>query len=151
VLSTKPHGASCGTASAPSTRSTFPQPVTASTWSRLLDEASPVNGYVAELDDKVVGFANCVLHPYTWGANPVCYLEDLYVDPSVRGSGVGLALMEHLVELAAVNGWARIYWHTDRENTPARRLYDQLGPADEIVRYTLVANEEHPPRSGPAL
>jgi len=84
-----------------------------------------------------VGLANYVLHPYTWGPAPVCYLEDLFVAPEARGAGVGRRLIEHLVEQARELGWARVYWHTREDNATARRLYDRFGPADGFIRYTV--------------
>lgn len=75
-----------------------PQPddVTQYTWQRLLDGASPVIGRAAVVDSRVVGFAICVLHEGTWVKTPVCYLEDLFVDPAMRGRGVARALVQAL-------------------------------------------------------
>ena len=133
-----------------------PAHVTDATWARLLDPASPLLGYVATLggdNDAAlpVGFVNCVLHPYTWGTQPVCYLEDLFVAPAARRTGAGRALIDHVVAAATEHGWARVYWHTDRTNLPARKLYDRYIEADDFVRYTLATSPEHPPRSAPAL
>ncbi len=70
-----------------------PEAVTQSTWRRILNPAVPVLGRVAELDGRVVGFSNSVLHESTWLAAPICSLEDLFVDQSVRGCGVGRMLL----------------------------------------------------------
>lgn len=48
---------------------------------RMLDVNSSVLGRVAVVDDAVVGFAICVLHEGTRVTTPICYLEDLFVDP----------------------------------------------------------------------
>ncbi len=85
----------------------------------------------------MVGFANYVVHPFTWGEEDVCYLEDLFVAPDVRGRGAGRALIEHLIERAVAEGWSRLYWLTRAENETARRLYDRFCPADGFVRYTV--------------
>jgi len=89
------------------------------------------------LEAETVGFANFVLHPFTWSELPACLLEDLYVAPAARGRGIGRLLIEHLVERARSEGWARVYWHTRAGNTTARRLYDRFCPADGFVRYTI--------------
>jgi GNAT superfamily N-acetyltransferase len=110
---------------------------TTQTWQRILDSAWPIGAFLAEVDGETVGLANYVLHPFTWGDRPTCLLEDLYVSPSARGRGIGARLIEHLVELGRVEGWARVYWHTQEGNATARRLYDRFGSADGFIRYTI--------------
>ncbi|HZR90935.1 MAG TPA: GNAT family N-acetyltransferase [Gaiellaceae bacterium] len=114
-----------------------PEEITAETWRRILDPASRVGAVLAVLEAETVGFANFVLHPFTWSELPACLLEDLYVAPAARGRGIGRLLIEHLVERARSEGWARVYWHTRAGNTTARRLYDRFCPADGFVRYTI--------------
>ncbi len=92
---------------------------------------------VAEVDGKVYGFAHCVVHENTWETQPVCYLEDLYVQPSARRHGVGKALLEWLRNSMRAEGWARLYWVTRRDNATARALYDQFSEADDFVRYVI--------------
>lgn len=115
---------------------TVPEATTAYTWSRTLDPKVPLLGRIACVDGQPVGFSLSVLHEGTWVRDPVCYLEDLFVDPQVRGQGVGRALIQDLVDLGHARGWARLYWHTRTDN-PARRLYDSFLPADDFVRYRL--------------
>jgi len=114
----------------------LPEEVTAATWRRILDRASPVFARLTERDGAVVGFSLSVLHEGTWTVAPICYLEDLFVAPEARGTGAGRALIEDLIALARARGWARLYWHTRADN-PARRLYDGFTPADGYVRYRL--------------
>ena len=75
-----------------------PQPpdVTEYTWQRMLDSASSMLGRVALADGNVAGFAICVLHEGTWVKTPVCYLEDLFVAPPMRGKGIARALMQEI-------------------------------------------------------
>jgi GNAT superfamily N-acetyltransferase len=84
-----------------------------------------------------LGFANYVVHSFTWSERPTCLLEDLYVTPSARGRRVGAELIDHLVAKARSEGWARVYWHTRDTNAAARRLYDRFCPADGFIRYTI--------------
>ncbi|MFK3703874.1 GNAT family N-acetyltransferase [Klebsiella sp. NPDC088457] len=114
-----------------------PEDVTEYTWQRLLDSASPVFARVAVAGERVVGFAICVLHEGTWVKTPVCYLEDLFVDPQMRGQGIARRLMQALQTEAKQQGWSRLYWHTRADN-PARRLYDEFTPADDYVRYRVM-------------
>ncbi len=117
---------------------TMPADVTTVTWQRLLDPAEAnFFGLVAERDGAVVGIANCVLHGTTWAVAQRCYLNDLYVDPSVRGSGAGKALIEALQAMAAEQGWDKVHWLTAETNATARRLYDRFAPASGFIQYAI--------------
>lgn len=112
--------------------------VTNTTWSRILDPDWQAYGcIVAELDDQVVGFANYILHPHTWSIDPRCYLNDLFVDPDVRGEGIGHALIEFLQRRGGEQGWARVYWLTQGDNARARRLYDRFSPPTDFIQYSV--------------
>lgn len=115
---------------------TVPPEVTARTWARILDPAAPLFCRLAVVDGAVAGFTVNVLHEGTWSVAPVCYLEDLFVDPDRRGHGLGRRLIQDLVDLGRARGWGTLYWHTRRDN-PARRLYDEFVAADDFVRYRL--------------
>lgn len=112
--------------------------VTADVWRRVLDPAEPLFCLVAAAaPGEVIGFAVCVMHAGTWSAAPVCYLEDLFVDPAARGAGAGAALIQDLIDRGRREGWRRLYWHTRAENRTARRLYDRFAAADGFVRYDI--------------
>ncbi len=111
--------------------------VTAHTWARIMGQAEGMIGRVAERDGHVVGFSVSIVHARSWTVEPACYLEDLFVDPAVRGSGAGRALIDDLLALGRERGWARVYWHTRQSNAVARRLYDRFTAADDFVRYTV--------------
>lgn len=110
--------------------------ITSRTWQRILDPGSTVLGRIALVDDTPVGFSLSVLHEGTWVAGPICYLEDLFVDPGCRGRGIGRKLLQDVVDRGRAQGWSTLYWHT-RENNPARRLYDEFIKADDFVRYRI--------------
>jgi GNAT superfamily N-acetyltransferase len=112
--------------------------VTAATWRRMLDSASPLFGRLAESGNAVCGFSVCVLHEGTWTTDPVCYLEDLFVDPGVRGAGIGHALVQDVIDRAREMGWSRVYWHTRADNAVARRVYDRFVASDGHVRYRVI-------------
>jgi GNAT superfamily N-acetyltransferase len=111
--------------------------VTAATWRRLLQPGSGMFGRVAVWQGTVAGFAVCVVHPGSWTLTPACYLEDLFVDPDVRGQGIGRALIEDLLSTAQKRRWSPVYWHTRQSNETARRLYDKFAEADDFVRYRI--------------
>jgi len=112
--------------------------ITRHTWQRIMDGGSPVHAIVAERDGSgVIGIANYILHENTWTLTPVCYLEDLYVDPAQRAVGVGRQLIDWLVAEMQARGWSRLYWNTKENNYRARGLYDKYTPRDPLVRYLI--------------
>ena len=113
----------------------LPASTTESTWRNLLDSNVPIYGFGAWLDETLVGFTHVVLHPNTWNSTECCYLEDLYVNESIRGHGVGRALIEHVYEFARQQTCNRVYWITQEDNTAARRLYDTLARKTDMVQY----------------
>ena len=56
-----------------------PEEVTVETWRRILDPKSGIFARLAVRKKRVIGFTVAMLHPGTWSATPVCYLEDLFV------------------------------------------------------------------------
>lgn len=118
-------------------KTTLSDHLTSRTWNRALEPTSLILARIAERDGEIVGFAMAVLHDGTWVDAPICYLEDLFVDPQARGVGIGRALLDDLVRLGRDRGWSRLYWNTAADN-PARRLYDRFTSAERTVRYQLV-------------
>jgi GNAT superfamily N-acetyltransferase len=112
--------------------------VTRHTWNRIMDASTPVHGIVAEHEAHgVIGMANYLIHENTWTLTPVCYLEDLFVDPRQREAGVGKLLIDWLVAEMKSRGWARLYWHTRENNYRARGLYDKYTPHSGFLRYVV--------------
>ncbi|WDZ76805.1 GNAT family N-acetyltransferase [Ensifer adhaerens] len=107
------------------------------TWSHLIDPSAPLFAWLAILDGKTVGFAICQEQLATFFRQPVCYIEDLYVDPTARGRGVARAMIDHLIAHCQDMGWDRLYWYTEADNATARRLYDRYSGTDEHVRYKV--------------
>jgi GNAT superfamily N-acetyltransferase len=94
---------------------------------------------VGTLDGAVVGMALYYRSFSTWTGRPGIYLEDLYVQPEHRGSGIGKALLASLARLAVEEGWARLEWSVLDWNTPAIDFYRSIGAVatDEWTRYRL--------------
>ena len=118
-------------------QTTLSPQITAFTWDRLMDPASPLKMRVALVDGQVIGFAIHQHHASTWVMGEDCYLEDLFVSPQARGMGAGRALMDDLQTLARARGWHRLYWHTEQGNLTARKLYDSIVLTDDHIRYRL--------------
>jgi GNAT superfamily N-acetyltransferase len=110
--------------------------VTLTTFERLCDGVDGMFGLVAvEDDERVVGFANAVVHPSTWALAGYCYLEDLFVARGARGGDVGEGLIEATALAARERGVERLYWHTQQFNGAARSLYDKVGRLTSMVVY----------------
>ena len=121
-------------------KASLPESQTNLTWQRLFEANFNVNGLIAELDGKVVGFTHFLFRPSTWAINDYCYLEDLYVDSDIRGKGVGRSLINAVVERARTKGSPRVYWTTQNTNSQARILYDSFGYPSEFVQYRIPLN-----------
>ncbi len=63
------------------------------------------------------------------------YLQDLFVDPAMRGQGLGRALIEHVYAEAAARGCSRVWWLTHETNTDAMVLYDRVADKSGFVQY----------------
>ncbi|HVX70776.1 MAG TPA: GNAT family N-acetyltransferase [Mycobacteriales bacterium] len=83
--------------------------------------------HVAEQDGEVVGFALWFLNFSTWKGKHGIYLEDLFVRPSARGTGLGKALLTTLIEIARERGYGRVEWSVLDWNAPAIDFYRSLG------------------------
>ena len=94
---------------------------------------------VAEVDGEVVGVALYFTNFSTWSGRDGLYLEDLYVAPQARGTGLGKALLQRLARIAVSRGCARVEWAVLDWNAPAIAFYKSLGavPKDEWTVYRL--------------
>jgi GNAT superfamily N-acetyltransferase len=109
--------------------------ITQALWHRLFDPTETVFALVAVDADRLVGLAHYLFHRSTTRIEPVCYLQDLFTAPELRGRGVGRALIEAVYARARDAGAKRVYWQTRADNAPARRLYDQLARHHGFVVY----------------
>lgn len=93
----------------------------------LFGEGAHVHAQIAERDGRAVGLALWFLNYSTWTGRPGLYLEDLFVDPAERKSGVARALMVALAEEAMARGCARMDWAVLDWNTEAMSFYERIG------------------------
>lgn len=107
-------------------------------WQRLHNPASVVKAIVAvDKEDRAIGIAHYLTHESTSAMWPVCYLQDLFVDPETRAKGVGKALIDWLLTEVRRQGWSRLYWSTRETNYRARGLYDKYTPHSGFLRYVI--------------
>jgi len=94
---------------------------------------------IGEIDGTPQGFALFFHNFSTFEGRPGIYLEDLFVRPDARGSGLGKALLAKLAALAVERDCARLEWSVLDWNTPAIDFYKALGarPMDEWTVYRV--------------
>jgi GNAT superfamily N-acetyltransferase len=113
----------------------LPDEITQTTWSRFFDAYEPMHALVAEDDGKLVGLAHFLFHRSTISIAPSCYLQDLFTEESVRGKGIGRALINAVYEQAKLAGTTRVYWLTHESNQNAMTLYDKVAQRSGFVVY----------------
>ncbi|MDP3339818.1 GNAT family N-acetyltransferase [Frigidibacter sp.] len=118
----------------------LPAEVHATTWERLLgDGFYDPRGMIARQNGQAVGLVQFLLHRSGWKIEPVTYMQDLYVEPWTRGTGVGRALIEAVYAEADRLGAPAVYWLTNEGNYTARQLYDRVGVQSPFLRYNRPA------------
>ncbi|ATJ82341.1 GNAT family N-acetyltransferase [Halomonas beimenensis] len=123
----------------------LPEAVYDSTFASLLvPGAGEPRGFVVEAPTpagedreapRLAGLVHYLYHAHCWKLTPVCYLQDLFVDPHDRGQGLGRRLIERVYDQASEEGAPDVYWLTQDFNRQARRLYDRIGVLTPFIKY----------------
>ena len=113
----------------------IPDSVTVHNWARFLDPNDKLHAAIAVSGGRALGLVHCVYHPSTWTDDEYCYLQDLFVAESVRGTGVGRALVNYVYADAKARGASRVYWLTHETNQVAKTLYDRVAERTGFVHY----------------
>ena len=93
----------------------------------LFGSEAAAEAVIAEVGGEPAGFALFFRTFSTWLCLPGLWLEDLYVSPAHRRSGVGRALLTYLAQLAVKRGYGRVEWSVLHWNTPALDFYESIG------------------------
>ncbi|WP_219469464.1 GNAT family N-acetyltransferase [Nonomuraea rhizosphaerae] len=111
----------------------------------LFRESPKVFAHLAEHEGEVVGFAVWFVSFSTWRGTHGLYLEDLFVQPGVRGTGYGKALMAELAGICVERGYQRMEWAVLDWNEPSIEFYRRLGaePMNEWTTYRLTDEPLH--------
>ena len=83
----------------------------------------------------MIGLVHYIFHRSTWTIENYCYLQDLFVDPKHRASGLGRKLIEAVYAEAEKNHCSRVYWLTQENNEQARMLYDRIADQTGFIQY----------------
>jgi GNAT superfamily N-acetyltransferase len=110
--------------------------ITQTTWGRFLNKNEPVNAFVAEQNGQLVGLVHFIFHRSTSRLNDVCYLQDLYVNKDLRGTGIGRQLIQAVYNAALKAESTRVYWQTQDSNTAGRALYDKVAKHLGFIVYS---------------
>ena len=114
----------------------LPKEIYDSTFARLIgDDPQDFSAMVAEAGGRLVGLTHFLFHRHGWKVENVCYLQDLYALPEMRGKGVGRALIEEVYRAADEAGAPSVYWLTQEFNHNARQLYDRIGTLTPFIKY----------------
>ena len=110
----------------------------ATTWNWIEDPNNSFWCTLAEQQDgTIVGFTQYQLMHRSLSGAMVCYLSDLYVEPELRGDGVGRALTDHVFDFARNNSIPNVRWLTQDSNAVARKLYDSYGDKSGFILYSF--------------
>lgn len=116
----------------------IPRATSEVTWQRLLDPAEPMFGVFALERGRPAGIVHFIRHRSCWTTGDYCYLQDLFVEPSLRGKGAGRRLIEHVYTEATRMGCARVHWLTHESNADAMLLYDRIADNSGFVQYRKI-------------
>jgi GNAT superfamily N-acetyltransferase len=91
--------------------------------------------FVCEENGQVVGMISALNLISTAIGKKVLMLEDMIIDPALRGRGIGAMLIEYVIRWAREQDYGRMTLLTDGDNIPAQHFYEEHG----FIRSTMVA------------
>ncbi len=116
--------------------------IVATVWSWLLARTHGVEGILAVgSDDELAGFVHFRPFPRTLDGNEACFLDDVWVAESHRGTGLAEALIDRVRATARERGWTHVRWVTDAKNARARALYDRIAEKAELLTYRIAVTD----------
>lgn len=109
----------------------------------LFGERRVAEAMLAYADGEPAGFALFFHNFSTFLGRPGIYLEDLYVRPEFRGSGIGRALLAYLAKIAQERNCGRLEWWVLDWNEPSIGFYKSLGAEamDDWTVYRITGEE----------
>lgn len=115
----------------------LPKEVYDISFARLLNPSdTEFKGLIAELNGEPIGLVHFLYHRHMWKLENTCYLQDLYVSETARGTGAGRALIQAVYDDADKANCPSVYWLTQDFNQTARLLYDRIGTKTPFIRYS---------------
>jgi GNAT superfamily N-acetyltransferase len=104
----------------------------------LISDPSQGAMFIARCEGRAVGFATLDWKWSSLNGARVGYLEDLFVDPGMRGKGIADALIGICADRCRELGMPVMEWLTQPHNHRAQSVYDRIGGKPEtLVEYEL--------------
>ncbi|MCX4255429.1 MAG: GNAT family N-acetyltransferase [Oscillospiraceae bacterium] len=115
--------------------------ITAEVLIKLMSEENGLHAVIAEQDGVPAGMMTWYVYKIaTFSGRRVFYIEDVFIDESKRGEGIGSALFAEAKRLAAELGCARLEWKCLDWNKSAQSFYEKIGgnlSDDGWLTYTI--------------
>lgn len=109
----------------------------AQVWRWIEDPEEDFWSDLAFRDGRAVGLVQYQLMHRSLSGGKVVYMSDLYVNPGLRGGGIGRALIDHVIGFARARGIGNVRWLTQEFNYAGRRLYDSYRPKTDFILYSV--------------
>lgn len=107
-------------------------------WSWISEKMHGVSALVAQDESgALVGLAHYRTFARPLAGGTGIYIDDLFVAPEARGSGIATALIERVTEIARTQRAGIVRWVTAPDNDEARILYDKVADRTDWVTYDL--------------
>ena len=107
-------------------------------WGWIHDTDHEVEALVAKLPDgRLVGLAHFRAMARPLAGRVGGFLDDLFVAPDLRGTGVAEALMSRLTEICKARNWQVIRWMTAENNYRGRSFYDRISTKTNWLTYEI--------------
>ncbi|KAJ5387372.1 acyl-CoA N-acyltransferase [Penicillium cosmopolitanum] len=123
-------------------QTTIPDEQYRKTFDRILDTNSDLYALVMRQqqgesgDGKMIAIAHFFPQQTPWSEKNIMLLNDLFVDPAVRGKGQGRKMIQAVADASKEMGCLRLQWLTKHDNVTARRLYDTMADTS-FVQYRM--------------
>ncbi|GHD38986.1 GNAT family N-acetyltransferase [Mycetocola manganoxydans] len=107
-------------------------------WSWISEKKHDLSALVAQAEDgSLVGLAHYRTFARPLAGGTGIYIDDLFVSPDARGTGIATALIEHVTEIARAQRSEIVRWVTAPDNDEAQVLYDKVAKRTEWITYDL--------------
>lgn len=119
-----------------SNRQTISPEVHQLTFERIRNGNTSLRGFVAA-NPMPLGFVHYYFHPSSYNIAEACTIEDLYVSPEARGTGVGRWMIERVAQIATAAGAPALHWKTSHANASAIVLYRKLAIQTNVHSFRM--------------
>jgi ribosomal protein S18 acetylase RimI-like enzyme len=82
--------------------------------------------FLAKCNGEYAGVANCFVNFSTFKAKKLVNIHDFSVSPLFRKRGIGVAMMEKIIDFAREQGYAKVNLEVRHDNINAQQLYKKM-------------------------